>query len=183
MPNMVPQLYAPALDKVTASYSHARDLADLANVKTLDHEEAALRLEELRRLVEHHRFLYYVLDRPEITDAEFDRLFSELEQIEGRFPDLITPNSPTQKVGAAPSTEFKQIKHDIPMLSLSNAMSEKEIDRWVERINRLLDLDELRAAELEYVCELKIDGLSVALKYRNGELICGATRGSGDVGE
>jgi DNA ligase (NAD+) len=150
---------------------------------TGNREDAALRIDELRRLVEHHRFLYYVLDRPEITDAEFDRLYNELQQLETAFPDLIIPNSPTQKVGAVPSTEFKQVKHEIPMLSLSNAMSEEDLDKWADRLTRSLDLSPEQARQLEFVCELKIDGLSISVKYDRGHLVRGATRGSGDVGE
>lgn len=146
-------------------------------------DDAAQRIDELRRQIEHHRFLYYVLDRPEITDAEFDRLYRELQDLESRFPELITTNSPTQKVGAVPSTEFKQVKHEIPMLSLSNAMSDDDLDKWSDRIVRGLDLSGEQAAEIGFVCELKIDGLSISLKYEDGYLVRGATRGSGDVGE
>jgi DNA ligase (NAD+) len=146
-------------------------------------DDAAHRIEELRREIEHHRFQYYVLDKPIITDAEFDRLYRELQELEARFPDLVTPNSPTQKVGAAPSTEFKQVKHEIPMLSLSNAMSDEDLDKWNDRIVRGLDLAEEQAKEIAYVCELKIDGLSISVKYEDGRLVRGATRGSGDVGE
>lgn len=146
-------------------------------------DDAAHRIEELRLQIEHHRFAYYVLDRPEISDAEFDRLYRELQELESQFPDLVTPNSPTQKVGAAPSTEFKQVKHEIPMLSLSNAMSDEELDKWSDRIVRSLELSPAEADKVAYVCELKIDGLSISVKYENGLLVRGATRGSGDVGE
>jgi DNA ligase (NAD+) len=155
----------------------------LTNVDALNQDQAAARIEQLRREIEHHRFLYYVLSQPEISDAEFDRLYKHLEELEKRFPHLITPNSPTQKVGARPSTEFKQVKHEIPMLSLANAMSDEDLDRWAERISKGLEIDENQAEQVEYVCELKIDGLSISLRYDDGELIRGATRGSGDVGE
>lgn len=155
----------------------------MTNVDTLNQDQAAARIDDLRRQIEHHRFLYYVLDKPEITDAEFDRLYHDLESLEQRYPNLVTPNSPTQKVGGAPSTEFKQVKHEIPMLSLSNAMSEDDLDRWSERIAKPLALTGEQAEQLQYVCELKIDGLSIALQYRDGHLVRGATRGSGDVGE
>ena len=151
--------------------------------ETLDKEDAALRVDHLRREIEHHRFLYYVLDKPEVTDAEFDRLFRELQDLEERFPELLIASSPTQKVGARPSTEFKQVKHEIPMLSLSNAMSDEDLDRWAERIVKTLDLSQEDADKLEYVCELKIDGLSISLRYKDGHFVRGATRGSGDVGE
>ncbi len=155
----------------------------MTNVDTLNQDQAAARIDDLRRQIEHHRFLYYVLDRPEITDADFDRLYHELEALEARYPNLVTPNSPTQKVGGAPSTEFKQVKHEIPMLSLANAMSEEDLDRWGDRISKGLGATPEQAAQLQYVCELKIDGLSIALQYRDGHLVRGATRGSGDVGE
>ena len=151
--------------------------------KIISQEEAALRIEELSGIIEHHRFLYYVLDRPEISDAEFDRLYKELEALEAKFPQLVLSNSPTQKVGVAPSTDFKPIKHRIPLMSLSNAMSEEDLDRWHERIIKGLDLPALEAENLSYVCELKIDGLSVALTYKKGHLVNGATRGNGDIGE
>jgi DNA ligase (NAD+) len=155
----------------------------MSEARTMTKEDAVDRIDDLRRQVEHHRFQYYVLDKPEISDADFDKLFRELQQLEESFPELITPGSPTQKVGAAPSTEFKQIKHRIPMLSLANAMSADDLDKWGERIARGLDLSPEDAEKLKYVCELKIDGLSIALTYRNGHLDHGATRGNGDVGE
>lgn len=142
------------------------------------------RAEELTRQIEHHRFCYYVLNKPEIDDAKFDKLYHELLELEERHPELRTANSPTQKVGAPPSTEFKQIRHRIPLLSLANAMSDDELKKWEERIWRALDMDdESSRKKLEYVCELKIDGLSCALTYKNGVLVEGATRGNGEVGE
>lgn len=181
-------------------------------------------MEELCRQVEHHRFCYYVLDHPQISDAEFDRLYRELISLEEQYPELKLPESPTQKVGAPPSTTFKQVKHRIAMLSLANAMSDEELRRWHERIVRRLaakwiqeklehlqlqplelfptsteeseivktterlqinsqEIDETKPPKLDYICELKIDGLSVALTYKNGILLQGATRGNGDVGE
>src|SRR5215471_4836481 len=94
---------------------------------TLD--QARQRVEELRRLIEHHNFCYYVLDRPEISDAEFDELFRELQRLETAYPDLLVPDSPTQKVGAPPSTDFKAVQHRVPLMSLSNAMSFAELER------------------------------------------------------
>lgn len=148
--------------------------------QTLTVEEARKRIEILTREVEHHRFSYYVLDRPEIADSDFDKLFHELEDLEQKFPDLRLPGSPTQTVGAAPSTEFKSVKHRIPLLSLANAMNYDELDRWQERLVRALDNAK---HDLNFVCELKIDGLSIALTYKDGVLIEGATRGNGEVGE
>lgn len=146
-------------------------------------DEARERIEELRRLVEHHRFAYYVLDRPEVSDASFDELFNELQKLESEYPEFFSADSPTQKVGAAPSTEFKQVQHRIPLLSLANAMSDVELDKWEERLLRALDLPTVEREKIGYVCELKIDGLSIALTYRDGKLTQGATRGNGEVGE
>lgn len=151
----------------------ARDPASV-NVDTL-----RKRVEDLSRQIEHHRFCYYVLDRPEISDEEFDRLYHELERLEAEYPELKLPQSPTQKVGTAPSVEFTHVRHRIPLLSLANAMSFEELDRWEERLHKGLG----HKRELSYACELKIDGLSVALTYREGRLVEGATRGNGEVGE
>jgi DNA ligase (NAD+) len=149
----------------------------------MDSERARKRIEELAKLIEHHRFAYYVLDRPEITDAKFDELFEELKSLEAKFPELITPASPTQTVGYKPSTDFKSVRHRIPMLSLSNAMSFEELDRWEERLLKALGYTAAQGKRIKYVCEPKIDGLSIALIYRNGSFIQGATRGNGEVGE
>ncbi|MBX9692100.1 MAG: NAD-dependent DNA ligase LigA, partial [Cyanobacteria bacterium] len=146
-------------------------------------ETARKRIDELKRAVEHHRFQYYVLDRPEIPDSEFDELFHELEALEKRFPELATSDSPTQKVGAPPSTEFSQIVHRQPMLSLANAMNETELTRWEERLKKILVEEGQQEEVLKYVCELKIDGLSITLTYRDGEFVEGATRGNGSIGE
>ncbi len=154
---------------------------------------ARTRIEELRRQVEHHRFCYYVLDKIEISDADFDLVYRELESLEKQFPDLITADSAPahKKVGAKPSTDFKEVKHRIPLLSLSNAMSKDELVHWQERIDRgLSDDDDPAFAALSggeqkhlYMCEHKIDGLSVALTYKNGAFVQGATRGNGVEGE
>lgn len=149
----------------------------------IEGSDVIARMEELRSEINHHRFLYYVLDRPTISDAEFDVLFRELQDLESKNPDLIIPDSPTQTVGAKPSTEFKQVRHRIPMLSLANAMGDEDLDRWQERIARVLELSPEEAKKLRYVCELKIDGLSIALTYKQGKLVEGATRGNGDIGE
>ncbi len=154
-------------------------MAELA----IEGSDVIARMEELRSEINHHRFLYYVLDRPAISDADFDALFRELQKLEEEHPELVIPDSPTQTVGAQPSTEFKQVRHRIPMLSLANAMGNEDLDRWQERIVRVLELSPEQASKLKYVCELKIDGLSIALTYKNGKLVEGATRGNGDVGE
>jgi len=149
----------------------------------LDIDAARQRMEELARIVEHHRFQYYVLDNPQIADAAFDELYRELEALEAKYPDLKAPDSPTMKVGAPPSTEFKQVKHRVPMLSLSNAMGNEDLEKWEERILRGLGQFANESDKLAYACELKIDGLSIALTYKKGEFVEGATRGDGAVGE
>lgn len=152
-------------------------------------ESARERIDALKRLVEHHRFQYYVLDKPEIDDAEFDVLFRELVELEESHPQLATPDSPTQKVGAAPSTEFSQVKHRVPMLSLANAMNDDELVKWGERIDRALKAEggetegDSPSQSLAYMCELKIDGLSISLVYSKGRFTQGATRGNGVIGE
>ena len=155
----------------------------MAESTAVERQVVVQRIEELRKEIVHHRFLYYVLDRPAVSDAEFDKLFRELQSLEEQNPDLITADSPTQTVGAQPSTDFKQVRHKIPMLSLANAMGNDDLDKWQERIAKILAVNPQEAAELPYVCELKIDGLSIAVKYENGRLVEGATRGNGDVGE
>ncbi len=145
--------------------------------------QARERVDELKRQIEHYNFCYYVLDKPEISDGQFDQLFRELQNLEQKFPELLTPDSPTQKIAGAPSTEFGEVKHRVPMMSLANAMSFEELDKWQERIVKGLDLDPKQADSLAYVCELKIDGLSIGLTYKKGKFVEGATRGNGEVGE
>jgi len=140
-------------------------------------EPARRRAADLRAQVEHHSRLYHVLDQPEITDAEYDRLFRELVELEERYPELQTPDSPTQRVGGAPSAAFAKWVHRTPMLSLANAFSAEEVDAFRKRVQRIVPGVD------SYVCELKIDGLAVSLTYRDGELVRGATRGDGVQGE
>lgn len=144
-------------------------------------EQAQARIEELRRLIEYHNYRYYVLDQPEISDEEYDRLFRELVELEAQFPDLITPDSPTQRVGAPPLEAFPEHTHREVMLSLDNAFSDEELVAFDQRVKRFLDLPP--DALIEYTCELKIDGLAVSLTYENGVLTVGATRGDGVRGE
>lgn len=144
-------------------------------------EQAQARIEELRRLIEYHNYRYYVLDQPEISDEEYDRLFRELVELEAQFPDLITPDSPTQRVGAPPLEAFPEHTHRVVMLSLDNAFSDEELVAFDQRVKRFLDLPP--DALIEYTCELKIDGLAVSLSYENGVLTVGATRGDGVRGE
>lgn len=144
----------------------------------MDRQEAEKRIEELRREIEEHNYRYYVLDDPVITDAEYDRLMRELIALEEAFPDLITPDSPTQRVGGEPLPFFEKVEHSVPMLSLGNAFSEEDLKEFDRRIRRTAGVDRVR-----YVCELKIDGLAVSLRYENGVFVQGATRGDGQTGE
>ncbi|HSK99429.1 MAG TPA: NAD-dependent DNA ligase LigA [Rubrobacteraceae bacterium] len=139
------------------------------------------RVEELREEIRHHNRLYYVEDAPEISDAEYDALYTELEELEAAHPELITPDSPTQRVGGEPLEGFEEVRHAVPMLSLGNARKLEELREWDARVRRLLGPDE--EPNLRYVTELKIDGLAVSLRYENGRFVRGATRGNGTVGE
>jgi DNA ligase (NAD+) len=138
------------------------------------------RIEELRTQIRHHEELYYVHGAPEVSDAEFDRLLHELERLEAEFPDLVTPESPTQRVAGRPTEGFATVRHLRPMLSLDNAYNEEELRAFDERVRRGAGLGE---AAVAYVAELKIDGLSIALTYEDGVLRRGATRGDGTLGE
>jgi len=136
------------------------------------------KIEALREKIRHHEHLYYVLDAPEISDAEFDKLMNELKRLEAEHPQLITPDSPTQRVGGKPREGFVKAKHSSPMLSLDNAYSEEELRDWERRVHELSG-----RTDLEYMCELKLDGMSLALVYSDGRLERGITRGDGNVGE
>ncbi len=144
-------------------------------------KQAADRVEELRQQINHHNYRYYALDQPVVSDAEYDKLMRELSDLEEAHPELVTPDSPTQRVGAAPATAFESYTHRVPMLSLSNAFGEDELLAFDKRVKRLLGMDE--DADVEYVAELKIDGLAVSLTYENGRFVRGATRGDGFSGE
>ena len=139
------------------------------------------RIEDLREQVRYHNRRYHIEDAPEISDAEYDALYAELEALEAEHPELVTPDSPTQRVGGEPLEGFDQIRHSIPMLSLANARKTEDLREWDARVRRLLGPDEEQ--ELRYVTELKIDGLAVSLRYENGRFALGATRGNGTVGE
>lgn len=147
----------------------------------MDLFEPCLRVDELRRLIERHNRLYYQEDRPEITDAEYDALFRELLALEERHPELVVPDSPTQRVGSAPVEKFGQVAHRLPMLSLENAVTEGDIVEFEQRLKRFLGL--IADPIVEYVCEPKMDGLAVELVYENGVLTSGSTRGDGVTGE
>lgn len=136
-------------------------------------------IEELRRKINYHNHRYYVLDDPEISDAEYDRLLRELAKLEKEHPELITPDSPTQRVGAEPLKAFATVTHTQPMLSLSNALNEQELRDFDERLKKLLNAGE----DLSYVVEPKLDGLAVEVIYENGKFILGSTRGDGVTGE
>ena len=142
------------------------------------------RAEALRREIEQHNFLYYVKDAPEVTDAEYDRLFQELQQIEMQHPQLRTPDSPTQRVGGAPLKELKPVRHELPMLSIRTETDTGEAGAvgFDARIRRELRLD-AAAPPVEYAAELKFDGLAISLRYEGGSLARAATRGDGEVGE
>ncbi|HHT48193.1 MAG TPA: NAD-dependent DNA ligase LigA [Firmicutes bacterium] len=142
--------------------------------------EAEKRISELRRELNHHNYLYYVLDQPEISDAEYDRMLRELMELEAKYPQLVTADSPTQRVGGAPAAGFQTVAHRVPLLSLNNAFSEQELRDFNQRIMRA---SERTNVTLDYVAELKIDGLTVALTYQDGVLVQGATRGDGVTGE
>jgi len=136
------------------------------------------KIEALREKIRHHEHLYYVLDVPEISDAEFDKLMNELKRLEAEHPKLVTPDSPTQRVGGKPREGFVKAKHSSPMLSLDNAYSEEELRDWERRVHELSG-----RTDLEYMCELKLDGMSLALVYSDGHLERGITRGDGSIGE
>ncbi len=138
----------------------------------------AARIAELREQLEHHNYRYHVLDAPEIADEEYDRLLRELVQLETDYPEFASPSSPTQRVGGQPLDGFQKVEHHAPMLSLSNAFDEDELKAFQRRISNMLDV-----TNIDYVTEFKIDGLAVALTYQNGELVRGATRGDGTIGE
>ncbi|MFA4906343.1 MAG: NAD-dependent DNA ligase LigA [Candidatus Margulisiibacteriota bacterium] len=140
--------------------------------------EAKKRIEKLRQQIHHHDYLYYVLDKPEISDAEYDKLFRELQDLEKRNPGLVTPDSPTQRVGGEPLKSFKTVTHKTPLLSLDNAMNEEELLEFDRRVREGLDKD-----QIDYVCELKIDGLAITLTYKKGKFVVGSTRGDGVHGE
>ncbi|MFC1968016.1 NAD-dependent DNA ligase LigA [Chloroflexota bacterium] len=136
------------------------------------------KLEQLQSQINYHNYRYHVLDSPEISDAEYDELMKELKRLEAEHPELITPDSPTQRVGAAPVEAFGVVNHPVPMLSLANAFSNEELRAWQKRAAGLLDRQ-----DFDFVCELKVDGLAVALTYIDGRLTAGATRGDGLRGE
>jgi len=141
-------------------------------------KEAVKKIDALRKEIRHHDYLYYVLNTPKISDIKYDKLMRKLKELEEKFPDLISLDSPTQRVGATPLEEFGSVRHSKPMLSLDSAIKEEEIFRFDDRIRRELEIE-----KVEYVAEPKLDGLSVELIYENGRFIRGSTRGDGTTGE
>jgi len=137
------------------------------------------RVQELRKQIDGHNVRYYVYDSPTVSDAEYDALMRELETLEAAHPGLITPDSPTQRVGAVPQSELATVRHRGPMLSLANAMDEAELRAFDERVHRALGSD----AAIEYVAEPKLDGVAVELVYEEGHFVQGSTRGDGVTGE
>lgn len=138
-----------------------------------------LHMEDLRKLIHYHNYRYHVLDAPVISDLEYDRLLAELKQLESEHPELITPDSPTQRTGAAPSEKFEKVKHPTSILSLANAFGAEDALAWFERVKKIDD----RVERAKFVVEPKIDGLSVVLHYEDGIFAKGATRGDGQIGE
>ena len=139
----------------------------------------AARAAELRKVIEYHNYRYFVLDSPEISDSEWDKLFRELSEIESAHPETKSAESPTLRLGAPPIAGFTQAKHRVPMLSLDNAFDEAELKSFDNRCKKLLD----RESEIEYFSELKFDGASLSLTYDNGVLVQATTRGDGESGE
>ena len=144
-----------------------------------DLKRARAEIDKLREQINHHNYLYYVLDHPEVTDAEYDALMRRLEALEREHPEMLTPDSPTQRVGAAPSEKFAVVKHRRMMLSLANAMGAEEM-REFDRSGQALAQ---ATADIEYVAEVKLDGVAVELVYEDGGLTVGSTRGDGVNGE
>ena len=142
-------------------------------------EDTRARIEELRQQIARHNYLYYALDQPEVSDADYDTVFNELIRLENENPELITPDSPTQRVGFAPIEKFLPFRHEIPLLSLENAMTAEDMIEFERRIRRFLDYD----GNIEYVAEPKMDGLAIEVVYENGMLTGTGTRGDGFTGE
>src|ERR1700678_1667133 len=134
---------------------------------------------ELRTLLDHYNYRYHALDDPEVPDAEYDKLMLELRALETQHPELLTPDSPTQRVGAAPVAAFGTVKHRLAMLSLDNAFSEEEVSDFDRRVRERLD----REAPVRYSAEPKLDGLAISARYEKGVFVQGATRGDGETGE
>ncbi len=144
----------------------------------MDKESAKNRIEKLKKVIDYHRYLYHVLDKQEIPDPAFDSLKDELTRIEQQYPELITPDSPSQRVGGKPLDKFEKIEHPVPMLSIDDIFDREALEAWEKYLKKLEP-----SQEFEYFCELKIDGFAITLIYENGVLKTGATRGDGKIGE
>src|SRR3989344_5802452 len=145
----------------------------------MDKSEAKERIEKLKKTINHHRYLYHVLDRQEISDEALDSLKKELFDLEQNFPDFISPDSPTQRVGGKPLKEFPKVRHPKPMLSFNDAFDREDMKDWEARFEKIFP----GAKKHGYYCELKIDGLAIELTYKKGALLTGSTRGDGLIGE
>ena len=145
---------------------------------TVASKDVGRKIDDLREKIRHHEYLYYVLDQPELSDAEFDKLMRALKGLEAEHPELLTSDSPTQRVGGKPREGFVKVRHSSPMLSLDNTYNEEELRDWERRVHELSGRQ-----DVDYVCELKLDGMSLALIYEDGRLVRGITRGDGTVGE
>src|SRR5690348_4799156 len=150
----------------------------MSKAATIKISTAAREIEDLREKIRHHEYLYYVLDDPKVSDATFDRLTEQLKKLEAVHPDLVTPDSPTQRVGGAPREGFRQVRHKTPMMSLDNAFSFEALAEFNRRVCQTTGRD-----QVDYVCEQKFDGLSLSLIYEKGKLVAGVTRGDGTTGE
>src|SRR3989338_2279895 len=150
-------------------------------MKKSNKAEAQERIKKLREVIERNRYLYHVLDKPEVSDAVDDSLKHELQELEAAYPELITPDSPTQRGGGEPLKAFKKVRHEVAQWSFNDAFSVDEITAFDERVRKFLNVGSREA--VEYTCELKIDGLHMVLTYEQGKLVRGATRGDGTVGE
>jgi DNA ligase (NAD+) len=146
------------------------------NIENL--KDAEKKIDALREKIRHHEHLYFVLDKPEISDLEYDKLMRQLKDLESEHPTLVAPDSPTQRVGGKPREGFVKVAHSSPMLSLDNTYNEEELRDWERRVHELTG-----RSDVDYVCELKLDGMSLALIYEDGKLVRGVTRGDGSVGE
>lgn len=149
----------------------------------MDRSKTEKRIEKLRQEIDRHRYLYHVLDKPQIADEVYDSLFEELLRLEEEFPELRSETSPTQRVGAEPLDEFQKVIHKIKQWSFDDVFGFGELEKWEEKIVRMLEKNGFPSKNLEYCCELKIDGLKIILTYRDGKFLQGATRGDGSVGE
>ena len=168
------------LAMVTDPWFSPRDQTETARVRpAMAHPKIEHEIDQLRAELNRHNYLYYVEAKPEISDREYDRMMSRLIELEAEYPELASPDSPTQRVGGQPIEGFKTVRHVVPMLSIENTYSYDELREWDVRVRKGLNRDE----PLLYVVELKVDGVAVSLRYENGKLALGSTRGDGERGD